>query len=418
MEGKDSDQSKKLDLEVDNVRYRVIEDPSSSPLKKNDPTQASKTKKSGTKSSIAESNKETTGGEEQEEVQKQKNDIISQPLENIKKPISVSKKNTEGSAFQIEEYRKLGKGEEELLVCRFDNEDLLLACGTMNGSVQIYQISTGKFLRSFECAVNSSSPASCLRWRPLIPGVKEKSVLLTANADGVITHWNIHDAKMMSQFKETENQVLALDFNKDGSLFATAGKDQKIRIYCEETHKVTTELHRGFSGYPGHSNRIFSLKFVEEDPNLLISGGWDRSVHIWDLRTAKSTGSIFGPAISGDSIDCKNDTILTGSWRNFDQLQIWDMKSRKLIKNVDWEYGFKTESAYVYSAQFSKSGTQFIIAGTSTRNEVRVFDEAADYQPCGKVKFEKSIYSVDFAHTRKMFAFCGGDGEAYIYKII
>jgi len=39
---------------------------------------------------------------------------------------------------------------------------------------------------------------------------------------------------------------------------------------------------------------------------LIISGGWDANIHVWDTRTEKSIGSFFGPKIGGDTIDYKN----------------------------------------------------------------------------------------------------------------
>ena len=50
-------------------------------------------------------------------------------------------------------------------------------------------------------------------------------------------------------------------------------------------------------------NRVFSLKFLEEFPNTLLSCGWDGNLVIWDLRDKRSIGSIQGPHVSGDSID-------------------------------------------------------------------------------------------------------------------
>ena len=66
---------------------------------------------------------------------------------------------------------------------------------------------------------------------------------------------------------------------------------------------------------PGHNNRIFSIKFIPDDPNLLLTGGWDTNVHLWDIREKKSCRSFIGPKICGDSIDFKNNKILTGANR-------------------------------------------------------------------------------------------------------
>ena len=65
---------------------------------------------------------------------------------------------------------------------------------------------------------------------------------------------------------------------------------------------------------PGHSNRIFSIKFTN-DPNVFISGGWDTTIQIWDARVPSPIGNIYGPHIWGDAIDIRDDIILTGSYR-------------------------------------------------------------------------------------------------------
>lgn len=54
---------------------------------------------------------------------------------------------------------------------------------------------------------------------------------------------------------------------------------------------------------PGHSNRIYSIKFPKGDPNLFISGGWDETIQIYDLRVNAPVNKISGPHISGDGLD-------------------------------------------------------------------------------------------------------------------
>ncbi len=46
---------------------------------------------------------------------------------------------------------------------------------------------------------------------------------------------------------------------------------------------------------------------------MIVTGGWDRCVKIWDTRTSDPVRSIQGPYITGDAIDIQEGLILTGS---------------------------------------------------------------------------------------------------------
>jgi WD40 repeat protein len=35
---------------------------------------------------------------------------------------------------------------------------------------------------------------------------------------------------------------------------------------------------------PGHNSRVYSCKYDKDDPNIMLTGGWDYRVLIWDLR--------------------------------------------------------------------------------------------------------------------------------------
>ena len=72
---------------------------------------------------------------------------------------------------------------------------------------------------------------------------------------------------------------------------------------------------RGFK-IPGHGNRVFSVRCHPENFNIVVSGGWDGSVKIYDIRDKAPVGSIGGPQCSGDSLDIFDDMIVAGSARN------------------------------------------------------------------------------------------------------
>lgn len=95
---------------------------------------------------------------------------------------------------------------------------------------------------------------------------------------------------------------MALDYAYTGKTFATAGKDNIIRVYDEETKTITNKLTGIKWQTHGHNNRIFSLKFKPDDANILVSGGWDQNVNsflIFRLMSGISERPIQLPPFSG-----------------------------------------------------------------------------------------------------------------------
>lgn len=313
-----------------------------------------------------------------------------------------------------------GNPDAEVFCIKIDEEDSFLAGGTTDGVIRVYSLANGNLINNL-VGSDTYTPTTCLRWRPHAFPSKSKAILLSGNADGNISQWHAGSGKIIHQIIEKNNQILALDYNNSGNVFASAGKDFKIRIYDETTKNLTLTFNESSWQSPGHSNRIFALKFLLTDSNILLSGGWDSSIYIWDIREKKSVGSLHGPNISGDALDFKNDEILAGSLRNVDNLELWDFKTRKRIRSLQWDYG-KNEENYIYAAQFSKNdkinGNETILAGSSGSNEVKLFDCNNGYRTiCNITGFEKACYTVDYGNISNIFAFSGADGVIYVCNL-
>merc|ERR1712196_247517 len=242
-----------------------------------------------------------------------------------------------------------------------------------------------------------------VRWRPLTATTKTRHVILSTNASGVVQHWHVTSGKCLHTIREEQengdtNQVFCLDYHPDASKFATAGQDYKVRLYDEATKTQISTLCGGYGkAMPGHSNRVFSLKFSEKDPNLLVSGGWDNTIQIWDCRQEAPARSCFGAHIAGDSVDVHGDMILSGSWRPHDALQMWDLGSGELMHNINWGPKVDGEATLLYAAQFSQDNARRVIAGGSGTNEARLFDRASG-ELLGSLREPNMgpVFSVDF----------------------
>lgn len=241
----------------------------------------------------------------------------------------------------------------EVFCTAFSPDDASLAVSYADGSIRVFNASTGAeefHLNKKEDNPNAAAvaglgsspvdagadtgralknpafPTTQVRWRPSNSESKTKNVLISVNAenDGLVCHWHVKSGKCLHRIEETGNQIFCLDYFHNGSIFATAGRDYKVRVYDEGTKRLTQVLEGGDQlKTAGHSNRVFAVKFHSENPNFLISAGWDNTVQVWDLRKGQSIRSIFGAYICGDAVDLNYDSseILTGSYRTSVQKQ-------------------------------------------------------------------------------------------------
>lgn len=232
--------------------------------------------------------------------------------------------------------------------------------------------------------------------------------------------------KCLHSLVDEENQVYALDYNVEGTKFVTAGKDVALRVYDEATKSLLSTLKGGFGhsihSSPGHSNRIFSTKFAPLDDNLVVSGGWDNTVQIWDLRTGNAVRSFYGPHICGDALDVVGNEVVTGSWRSENQLEIWDFGSGERIAGIPWSSTTMPAGQPVcmlYAAQFSKEGQgRYIAAGGSGANEAKVFDHLNNNEVVGTITgLARGVFAIDFSPDNQRLAIAGGDASIRILQI-
>eukprot|EP00445_Apocalathium_hangoei_P003011 CAMPEP_0203860164 /NCGR_PEP_ID=MMETSP0359-20131031/12271_1 /ASSEMBLY_ACC=CAM_ASM_000338 /TAXON_ID=268821 /ORGANISM="Scrippsiella Hangoei, Strain SHTV-5" /LENGTH=383 /DNA_ID=CAMNT_0050777195 /DNA_START=103 /DNA_END=1252 /DNA_ORIENTATION=+ len=309
----------------------------------------------------------------------------------------------------------------EVFCARFSPDDLYLAAASGCGSILVYNALTGKRAFVLKCGQEDRLPTTQLRWRPQQALSKTKNVLVSVSADGRVLHWHASSGKCLHEIVEPDNQLFCVDYMADGSQFATAGRRREVHVYDECTKKLAAVLSGGEEGRtPGHSNRVFSLKFHPTMRSVLVTGGWDNTLQIWDLRRGHAVRAIFGPHVCGDAVDIAQDgeTILTGSWRVDKQLQLWDFRSERLMETIPWRTGASlAQPCMVYAAQFSKTGSRLIAAGGSGANEAKIFDRQGGSVVGNVLGLTRACYSVDFSNSGSMLALAGGDGCVRIVSV-
>lgn len=71
-----------------------------------------------------------------------------------------------------------------------------------------------------------------------------------------------------------------------------------------------------------------------------MSGGWDRQVRFWDVRSGTLSAAIGGKtSISGDSVDVSQDNryIVTGGGTLGEGVKLWDQRNfEEPVKQFNW----------------------------------------------------------------------------------
>mmetsp|Transcript_68136 Transcript_68136/g.114138 ORF Transcript_68136/g.114138 Transcript_68136/m.114138 type:complete len:268 (+) Transcript_68136:61-864(+) len=171
-----------------------------------------------------------------------------------------------------------------------------------------------------------------IRFRPDPEG--KKNVVLVGGANGELQLWHVTSKRCIYKTVEIcdttqePNAIYAADYQRNGKFLATAGMDTAVRVYDEVKHTVVQAFQTDeVQGIRGHGNRVFAVKWHDQDHNLLLSGGWDRTVRVWDMRVPESVKTIFGPYICGHSLDVRGNTVLAGTCTSEEQCNLYDLRS-------------------------------------------------------------------------------------------
>jgi WD40 repeat protein len=154
--------------------------------------------------------------------------------------------------------------------------------------------------------------------------------------------------------------------------------------------------------------------------------------------------------VCGDAIDFKDDgnTVLTGSYRQEDVLELWDIRTFKKVRTIDWNgpknsepiheeleddkkeeeenkenenpvptqvegFGRENPAPFIYSAMFNNK-TNVVMAAGAGANQVRLFDYETGNVLCVISDLPKAILTLTKANTSNDFAFGSVDSKIRI----
>lgn len=198
-----------------------------------------------------------------------------------------------------------------------------------------------------------------------------------------------------------------MDVSPDREKLVSGGMDHCVRIY--DIHELKEEViyHGEDIKHTEHFNRIFSVKIDPSNSNIIYSGGWDKEIITHDVREKHSVGNFMGPYIAGDTIDVYGYTLLAGSYRTENPIEVYDIRTGEVLNTIQWNDDKEDKKGgMIMSCQFGNPASHTVLAGSSSSHELRLFDRVNDKTLCTASDFSGPVIATHLSHNGGLVA-CG-----------
>jgi WD40 repeat protein len=144
---------------------------------------------------------------------------------------------------------------------------------------------------------------------------KDAKKLVTGGSNGTLKLWDVFSGKELRSFLGHIESVWSVSISPNREQFVSAGGDGTVRLWDMASGQ---ELQR----FVGHNGIVSSVCFL--DSNRIATGGWDGTVRIWELSTGKEFKNLRMHTNKVTSISSNGDgkAIISASYNG--SVKIWN----------------------------------------------------------------------------------------------
>lgn len=211
--------------------------------------------------------------------------------------------------------------------------------------------------------------------------------------------WPYHELEVESDVIEAKGSTNSVSFSPDGTMLASGGQDETIRLWDLETGE-------SISTFSGHERSVESVDF-SPDGTMIASGSMDETIRLWNIDTGQAVNVLIGHSEGVKSVAFSPDgtTIVSGS--SDGTVRRWDVTSGE---NIDSRTS--TNAFTVYSVAYSPDGNTF--ASGSNDSQTRSSDTGEKIY-----SFDHDVLnlSVDFSPNGRSLATGTSSGVVHLRGI-
>ncbi|XP_029922415.1 autophagy-related protein 16-1 isoform X1 [Myripristis murdjan] len=151
-------------------------------------------------------------------------------------------------------------------------------------------------------------------------------LLATGGMDRKVKLWEVVSGRCEPKGALTGSNagITSIEFDSAGSYLLAASNDFASRIWTVDDYRLRHTL-------TGHSGKVLSARFLLDNARI-VSGSYDRTLKLWDLRSKVCMKTVFAGSSCNDIV-CTEQCVMSG---HFDKkVRFWDIRAESIVRELE-----------------------------------------------------------------------------------
>ncbi|KAI1883222.1 hypothetical protein AGOR_G00243000 [Albula goreensis] len=151
-------------------------------------------------------------------------------------------------------------------------------------------------------------------------------VLATGGMDRRVKLWEVVSGRCQLKGALTGSNagITSIQFDSAGSFLLASSNDFASRIWTVDDYRLRHTL-------TGHSGKVLAARFLLDNARI-VSGSYDRTLKLWDLRSKVCMKTVFAGSSCNDIV-CTEQCVMSG---HFDKkVRFWDIRAETIVRELE-----------------------------------------------------------------------------------
>jgi len=156
--------------------------------------------------------------------------------------------------------------------------------------------------------------------------------VVSGNSNGSVGLWSLETGGLRRSFAGHSGGVNALAVSNNNKILVTGGEDGTVKIWDFATGLTSGEfplLHT----LKGHDNAVLSVA-ISPNAAKIASGSWDSTIKIWDVNTGELLQTLSGHSQMVTALAISPDGRILASGSKDSTVKLWNLATGELIRTL------------------------------------------------------------------------------------